>query len=94
MAKLSKSDLITMVADETGQSKKDVKNVVDTLFVKIEAAIANGDAVTLQGFGRFYTREAKARVFRKINSTDIVNVGPRQLPKAKFSKKFIERVKN
>lgn len=93
MTKISKSDLINGVAEKTGQSKKVTKGVVDMLFNDIQDAIVNGDVVTIQGFGRFYTRQAQGRFFKKINSTDIINVGPRSLPKTKFSKKLVERVK-
>lgn len=93
MDKFSKSDLVNMVAEETGLTKKDVKRTVDTLFEKIGDIVAAGDSVTIQGFCRFFSKEAQARSFRKINSDEIVEVGVRSLPKAKFSKVFVDKVK-
>jgi DNA-binding protein HU-beta len=91
--KVSKSDLIDYLAESTGLSKKATKTVVDRLFDKIETTLVAGDAVTIQGFGRLFTREAKGRSFKKINSDEVINVDARSLPKIKFSKKFVERVK-
>lgn len=92
--KYSKSDLVNMVAEETGHTKKAVKEVVDTLFDKMGDIVSGGDSVTIQGFARFFTKEAQARQFRKIHSNEILEVGPRPLPKTKFSKQFVDRVKS
>jgi DNA-binding protein HU-beta len=75
--RFSKSDLIAMVVEETELSKKDVKVVVDSLFEKIEDTIADGGVVTIQGFGRFFVKEAKARSFKKIHSDEVIEVGER-----------------
>lgn len=91
--KYSKSDLVAMVADETGESKRNVKVIVDTLFEKMGELVSNGDSVTIQGFARFFTKEAKPRQFRKIHTDEVVQVGARELPKTKFSKKFVDQVK-
>ena len=90
----SKSDLIEEIAGELELSKKDVKAVVDNVFTKIEGIISTGGAVTIQGFGRFFVKEAKARSFKKIHSDEIVEVGARSLPKTKFSKRFTEKIRN
>lgn len=92
-SKYSKSDLIIQVAERTGMSKKDTKRVVDAIFDDISDIVATGGVVTIQGFARFFTKEAQPRQFRKIHSDEIVDVGTRDLPKTKFSKRFVERVK-
>ncbi len=92
--KYSKSDLVDIIADETGQSKRSVKVVVDTLFDKIGDLVSDGNSVTIQGFARFFTKEAKPRQFRKIHTDEVIQVEARELPKTKFSKKFVERVKS
>ena len=91
--KISKSQIIAEIAEEQGKTKTAVKEAIDAFIDKIEDAVAAGDSVTIQGFGRLYSRPAQGRSFRKINSNEVINVGPRVLPKTKFSKKFIEKVK-
>lgn len=90
----SKSDLVDMVSDETGQSKRSVKVVVDSLFDKMGDLVSEGNSVTIQGFARFFTKEAKPRQFRKIHTDEVIQVAARDLPKTKFSKKFVDRVKS
>lgn len=91
--KVSKSQLIEEIANEQEVSRMFTKEIIDLFMEKIEEAVVNGDSVTLQGFGRIYSRETRGRAFRKINSEDFIDVGSRVLPKIKFSKKFVERVK-
>jgi len=94
--KLSKSDLInTLTADEelSGLTKKEIKMVVDKVFLILGAVIVAGGVATIQGFGRLFTRVAKAKSFKKIISGEIVEVGERNLPKMKFSKSLVNRVK-
>lgn len=91
--KYSKSDIIMRVAEKTGNSKRNVKAIVDSTFNEIADIVADGGTVTIQGFARFFTKKAQPRSFRKINSGDIVEVGVRELPKTKFSKTLVNRVK-
>jgi len=94
MSKYSKADLVNLVSEEVGLSKRSVKEVVDSLFDTMSDIVSSGDSITIQGFARFYSKTAKERQFRKIHTDEIIRVDERQLPKAKFSKKLVERVKN
>ena len=94
--KYSKSDLIALLIQKESLAtltKKEVKTVVDELFSSIEGIVVDGGAVTIQGLGRFFTREAKAKSFKKITTGEIVAVGERTLPKMKFSKSLVNKVK-
>lgn len=91
--KLSTSELISKVAEATGVSKKVAKQVIDTTFDTIGSSLSNGDSVTVQNFGRFFTKEAAPRDFKKIGTDEVVSVGARTLPKVKFSKNLVEATK-
>lgn len=91
--KLSTSELIAKVAEATGVSKKVAKQVIDTTFDTIGTTVADGGSVTVQGFARFFTKEAAPRDFKKIGTDEVVSVGARTLPKAKFSKNLVESTK-
>lgn len=93
MSKISKSDIISSVAEESNLPKKVVKTVVDSTFQKISELMADGETITIQGFARFYLKEAQPRTFKKINSDETIEVGARQLPKARFSKAMIRDMK-
>ncbi len=57
-------DLISVVAEKTGISKKKVKLVVDTTFEEIKREIRKNGRVTVRGFGRFYVVRLKSRRYK------------------------------
>ena len=50
---MKKAELIQVVAEKTGKSKKDAAVYVDAIFEAIKDAMVAGDKVTLTGFGVF-----------------------------------------
>jgi DNA-binding protein HU-beta len=58
---LNKAELISVVAEKTGFTKKDSETAVNAIISSIEEALVKGDKVQLIGFGTFETRERKAR---------------------------------
>jgi DNA-binding protein HU-beta len=58
---MTKTDLITQVAEQTSLTKKDSTAAIDAVFASITAALAQGDGLTLTGFGSFAIAERAAR---------------------------------
>lgn len=58
---VNKSELIARVADKTGLTKKAAGDSVEAVLNTIEEALANGEKVTLVGFGTFEVRSRAAR---------------------------------
>ena len=58
---MTKSDLISAVAEQTGFTKKDSDKAVNAVVDAITGALAKGDKVSLVGFGTFEVRDRKAR---------------------------------
>lgn len=58
---MNKAELISVVAEKTGFTKKDSETAVNAIISSIEEALVKGDKVQLIGFGTFETRERKAR---------------------------------
>jgi DNA-binding protein HU-beta len=58
---MQKTDFIKAVAEKTGISQKDTKQVIDAALAVIEDALKSGEKVTLTGFGTFEVRERQAR---------------------------------
>ena len=50
---MRKQDLIRAVAEESGQSESASGTAVNAMFSAIEHALAQGDEVTISGFGSF-----------------------------------------
>ena len=54
---MKKSELVTLVAEKTGFSKKDTEKTIDTVFTAIADIMAAGDRLQISGFGTFETKE-------------------------------------
>jgi DNA-binding protein HU-beta len=58
---LQKTEFIKAVAERTGISQKETKQVIDAALEVISETLAKGDRVTLTGFGTFEVRSRQAR---------------------------------
>jgi DNA-binding protein HU-beta len=54
-----KSELVSVVKEETGLTKKDAKKAVDALVDFVEKSLAKGKRVRVAHFGTFYTKTRK-----------------------------------
>lgn len=57
----TKKDLIDLVANDAGLTKKDTKTVIDSLFNVIPEITKSGGYITIAGFGTFKETKTKAR---------------------------------
>ena len=60
---MTRSQLITKVAGDTGMSASAVEKVMDGIFGTIGDVLREGDKVTIAGFGRFEMRERQTKNF-------------------------------
>jgi DNA-binding protein HU-beta len=61
---VNKAELITTLADKTGNTKKDAEVFVSEFLNIIQTALVKGDKVQLIGFGTFETRKTAAKLAR------------------------------
>lgn len=59
---INKTELVNMVANETGFTKKDTAVVTDSIFNVLVKAIIEGDEIALPHFGKFKTSIRKGRI--------------------------------
>lgn len=59
---MNKAELVSNIAESTGQPKTEVQNTVGALLHTLTAALAKGERVTLVGFGTFERRHRQARI--------------------------------
>lgn len=65
MAKpMTKTQLVSALADEMGSDKKSANGALDAVIGIITKEVSNGGAVTLPGVGKIYCRERPARMVR------------------------------
>ena len=58
---MNKTELIAVVAEKVGMTKKDAEKVINATVDAITAALKAGDKVQLVGFGAFEVKERAAR---------------------------------
>ncbi len=73
---MNKTDLVNTVAAESGLSKSDAAKAVDAVIGGISGALADGESVSLVGFGSFVVSERAARTARNPRTGETINVGP------------------
>lgn len=89
---MNKGELVDQVAKETGVTKKDVDKVISATVDAIMAAVAEGDKVTLVGFGSFESRDRKEREGRNPKTGDPMKIPATKVPAFSAGKLFKEKV--
>ena len=90
---MNKKELITIVTETTGLAKKDVTDVVDSVFEQITSALSQGKDVKISGFGTFKVKERAERKARNPKSGEEIVVEARKVPTFKAAKQLKELVK-
>ena len=71
---MNNNDLADAVATAHGLSKADAKKVIDSVFTAIGNAAANGDEVSLNGFGKFKVKSSPERAGRNPATGDTITI--------------------
>lgn len=58
---MTKADLVEIAFEKVGCSKKDVSEVVESVFEAIKSTLERGEKVKISGFGNFVVRAKRAR---------------------------------
>lgn len=90
---MNKSELITIVAEKAGLTKKQASDALDATLEEIQNAVTAGDKVSFIGFGTFERRDRAARTGRNPQTNEIVNIPASSVPAFKPGKAFKDRVK-
>lgn len=90
---VNKSDLIDQVAERTGQTKVAVAAMVEAAMDCVVGAVADGESVTLSGFGTFEPRQRKARTGRNPRTGEAVPIPPTTVPVFRPGNSFKSAVK-
>jgi DNA-binding protein HU-beta len=89
---MNKKELVDVVAEKTGFTKKDVSIVTDSLFDTIKESLSTGDKVAVSGFGTYMVKLRKARMARNPQTGEPIEVPEKNAPVFKPSKALKEMV--
>jgi DNA-binding protein HU-beta len=80
---MNKAQLINSISDKTGLSKSKSKEVLEAVTSTITETLAEGDKVTLVGFGTFTTTERPARKAMNPKTSEVIDVPAKRVAKFK-----------
>ena len=83
---MNKTELIAIVAEKSGITKKDAERVVAATFETIAAQLQAGEKVQISGFGIFEVKEREARVGRNPRTKESIQIPAAKVPAFKPSK--------
>ena len=90
---MNRAGLVAEVAEKTGFTKLDCENVLDTYMETIIETVADGEKVTLYGFGTFEPVERAAKKGRNPKTGESLLIPSTKTAKFKVAKAFKESVK-
>jgi integration host factor subunit beta len=89
---MTRAELTEQVYQAIGMPLKESDVVVCTILDSIVRALRAGDKVEIRGFGRFHTRQRRARIGRNPKTGARVEVPPKRIPFFKPGKELRELV--
>jgi integration host factor subunit alpha len=76
---LTKAELAEMLFDQVGLNKREAKDMVETFFGQIRAALESGEVVKLSGFGNFQLRDKPQRPGRNPKTGEAIPISARRV---------------
>ena len=89
---MNKSELIAVVAQNAGLTKKDAERVMNAAFDAMTAALVKGEKVQLSGFGTFEVKEREARIGRNPHTKEAIDIPATRVPVFKASKALKDNI--
>ena len=89
---LTKDDIVEVVYEETGFSKRQSIELVETLLELIKETLESGEDVLVSGFGKFRVKEKKERRGRNPATNGVMMLRPRRVVTFKWSGKLRRRL--
>ena len=76
---MTKAEIVEMIYERVGFSKKESADLVETIFEVIKEALVNGERVKFSGFGNFVVREKNARKGRNPQTGEVIQLAARRV---------------
>jgi DNA-binding protein HU-beta len=89
---MNKSELVDAIAAKAEITKKDADAVLSAVIDAIMEAVAEGEKVTLVGFGTFEARQRQAREGRNPSTGKPIKIPATTVPAFSAGKSFKEKV--
>jgi DNA-binding protein HU-beta len=91
--KMNKTELVAAVAAKAELSKKDAEAAVNAVFDSVKDALAEGDKVSLIGFGTFSVKTRAARTGLNPRTKETIEIPESKVPAFKAGSALKDAVK-
>lgn len=91
---MTKADIVSKIAKETGIDKASVLETVEKFMETVKDSMANGENVYLRGFGSFIIKTRSQKTARNISKNTTIIIPEHKIPAFKPAKVFMEQVKD
>ena len=89
---MTKADIINNVSKETGFTKVEVENQLDSIINTIKLSLSKGGRVDIRGFGSFLVKERNSRIAINPSTKEKITIDKKFVPAFKVSKLLKEYV--
>lgn len=91
---MTKADLVELIYERVGSSKKEACEVVEAVFAIIRESLRDGDKVKISGFGTFIVNQKHARRGRNPQTGAPITIDSRRVLSFKPSQVLKDRINN
>ena len=89
---MNKTELVAVVAENAGLTKKDAERVLNAVIDTITVSLVKGEKVQISGFGTFEIKDREARVGRNPHTKEAIDIPATRVPTFKPSKALKDNV--
>ena len=89
---MTKSELLSTLAEQTGLKKTEVSSVMDSLVSTVYKTLKKEKKIKLEGMGVFQLKDRKARMARNPRTGEMVKVPAKKVVKLRVTKDMKEAV--
>lgn len=90
---MNKAELIDKIAKDSGVTKAQANDALDSFTSAVVSALKKGDKVTLVGFGTFSVTKRSARKGRNPQTGKEIKIPAKKVAKFKAGKEFASKLK-
>ncbi|HEY5997515.1 MAG TPA: integration host factor subunit alpha [Candidatus Deferrimicrobiaceae bacterium] len=76
---MTKADLVEIVYEKVGLSKKESQDIVEAIFDTIKTNLESGEKIKISGFGNFILRDKRPRKGRNPQTGDDIQISARRV---------------
>jgi integration host factor subunit alpha len=76
---MTKADLVEIVYEKAGLSKKEAQEIVEDIFDTLKNTLKSGDKIKISGFGNFVLRDKRPRKGRNPQTGDDIEITARRV---------------